>query len=501
MISLTVLTGIAVTYHSCKQPNGKETTYQQMSQDDSNISTEIKRELSVVPNVSAENVNVETLQGIVTLTGTAKNILAKEKAKEVAMRIKGVKSVINDIKVKTPFIPNNILEEHVTDAIIKDPAIESAEMEVEADSGKITITGTVDSWQETQIAGNTVKSVSGVTEVENNLNFHYEQRNYQDQEMEDEIKAMMYDDVLVDGADINVDVQDGIAVLSGTVASAAEKEEAIKNSWVNGINDVKAEDLKVTDWNRSVKYREGKYVQKPDEELEEAIKRQFLYDYRVNPFDLKVNVKNGKAYISGNVTNLRAKRLAKQDAQNVVGVVSVKNNIQVQPKEDFSTKTIKDNVKNALEFDPYLENYDLKVEAKNDKVMIYGNVDKYFEKAHAEKAAEKVAGVSEVENNIKIGKKDSDNVLVDYWKPYPLSFTRFPDEENLKEEVEKQLWWSPYVDEDEINIEIKGDKVILTGQVETYKEKQEATRSAFEAGAPEVENKVKVGYALNEGSS
>ncbi len=40
------------------------------------------------------------LEGIVALTGTAKNILAKEKAKQVAVRFKKVKCVINDIEIR-----------------------------------------------------------------------------------------------------------------------------------------------------------------------------------------------------------------------------------------------------------------------------------------------------------------------------------------------------------------------------------------------------------------
>jgi osmotically-inducible protein OsmY len=66
--------------------------------DDSWITTKVKAKL-LENKVSATNVHVKTLDGVVELTGTAKSMDESSKAASLAGGIKGVKSVTNDIKV------------------------------------------------------------------------------------------------------------------------------------------------------------------------------------------------------------------------------------------------------------------------------------------------------------------------------------------------------------------------------------------------------------------
>ena len=57
------------------------------------ITTKVKSELATTSDVKSMNVDVKTVDGVVTLTGTLANTLAVEKAISAAKSVKGVKSV------------------------------------------------------------------------------------------------------------------------------------------------------------------------------------------------------------------------------------------------------------------------------------------------------------------------------------------------------------------------------------------------------------------------
>jgi hyperosmotically inducible protein len=60
------------------------------------ITTKVKSELATTSDVKSMNVDVKTVNGVVTLTGTLANALAVEKAISAAKSVKGVKSVEAD---------------------------------------------------------------------------------------------------------------------------------------------------------------------------------------------------------------------------------------------------------------------------------------------------------------------------------------------------------------------------------------------------------------------
>jgi osmotically-inducible protein OsmY len=65
--------------------------------DDSSITLSVKNAFVSNKNVDASSISVETLNGVMMLSGFAKNTLEKNTAEEVTNSIKGVKSVKNKI--------------------------------------------------------------------------------------------------------------------------------------------------------------------------------------------------------------------------------------------------------------------------------------------------------------------------------------------------------------------------------------------------------------------
>ncbi|HSN54356.1 MAG TPA: BON domain-containing protein [Candidatus Sulfomarinibacteraceae bacterium] len=68
--------------------------------DDSWISTKIKSKLAADPDINKFNIDVDVLQGVVTLSGTVKTSYARANAEEIASRTKGVVDVKNLIEVE-----------------------------------------------------------------------------------------------------------------------------------------------------------------------------------------------------------------------------------------------------------------------------------------------------------------------------------------------------------------------------------------------------------------
>lgn len=68
--------------------------------DDASITAKVNAELARDKELSAIRVDVDTRDGVVTLTGPIPTASAKERAAEVANKIKGVESVNNQLTIK-----------------------------------------------------------------------------------------------------------------------------------------------------------------------------------------------------------------------------------------------------------------------------------------------------------------------------------------------------------------------------------------------------------------
>lgn len=70
--------------------------------DDAWISTKVKAKIAADPDINAFNIDVDVLQGVVTLAGEVKTAYAQRRAEEIATRTEGVKDVRNLITVEAP---------------------------------------------------------------------------------------------------------------------------------------------------------------------------------------------------------------------------------------------------------------------------------------------------------------------------------------------------------------------------------------------------------------
>lgn len=90
----------AVVLAACSALSGRETAGEYV--DDTAVSTKVKAALVRDPVVKASQINVETMQGVVQLSGFVDSQQEVERAAQLARSVEGVRQVRNDIIVRSP---------------------------------------------------------------------------------------------------------------------------------------------------------------------------------------------------------------------------------------------------------------------------------------------------------------------------------------------------------------------------------------------------------------
>ncbi|HET8580512.1 MAG TPA: BON domain-containing protein, partial [Nitrospiraceae bacterium] len=135
------------------------------------LQRDVLEEITWEPSVAVPEIGVTVYDGVVTLTGNVDNLPAKWAAETAALRVSGVRAVVNDIQVKLA-TDNRRLDQDI--ALAACTALEwnvvlPKKLQVTVDDGWISLTGKVQ-WQfQKNVAEETVKLLTGVKGVINNI--------------------------------------------------------------------------------------------------------------------------------------------------------------------------------------------------------------------------------------------------------------------------------------------------------------------------------------------
>lgn len=468
--------------------------------DDEAIHRAIHGEILMDGSVDVANVDIEVAHGIATLTGEVDSVLARERAARLASVVRGVRAVSNRLEVALhPEISDEDLRVRVIDALLHDPAADGLEVAVEVDAGRVTLTGTVQSWAERQVCERVASGVEGVTWVENELLFDIA-TDRSDPEIRADVEARLRHDALVRGGGIEVAVEDGVVTLTGLTGSVAEKQRAAMDARVAGVRSVDATGLEVDPMVALDHLRDPDHAAVSDERIEDAIRLTAALDPRVLSFEVEPSSEGGVVTLTGVVDTLKASASAAEIARNTAGVISVRNRIRVRPLEPRTDVEVQVAIEAALDRSAMTSDLDLEVQVQDGHATLRGEAASYVAKAEAGDLALTTPGVTSLDNEVEVAGPLDSYTPAPYLGLYGptllrgesyVSTHRRSDAE-LARRIRSQLWWSPFVDSDQVVVSVEDGKAVLEGEVDSWSERRAATENAFEGGAYEVVNRLDV---------
>ncbi|MEO8904830.1 MAG: BON domain-containing protein [Polyangiaceae bacterium] len=467
------------------------------------VNTEVKQavsgELYKDKHIDPTRMKVTATNGIVELTGQVDNALSKERATQIAEAVRGVRTVSNRMVVEPLSRPDRDMQRDVQNALSYNAATAKMPIHVSVAGGVATLTGSVRSWQERQLAERIAEGVRGIRSAQNELKSNStDKRNAN--AIADDVKTRLAWDALVEHDPITVAVTDNKLTLTGSAGSAAEKSRAISDARVEGVASIDATGVEVKWWDRpDPNLRVTRAKSDPD--IASAIKNAARYDPRVLSFNVTPTVHNGLVTLSGTVDTLKAKRAAEALARNTVGVVDVDNQLIAWSREPLSDKLLQSRIEAELAFDALTDSKDIRVTVGSGLVTLTGSVGTYFESAEALDAASRLAGVTHVADNLQVKDQvvpyvysawlDPYAPFVDAW--YVISPHPSGSDSMIEQRMKADFAWSPFILPQDIQIHVENGKATLTGKVQTSRERRAAAEAAIEAGAISVENRLKLG--------
>jgi hyperosmotically inducible protein len=151
---------------------------------DAGLTTKVKSKMVADGTVPASQINVDTKNGVVTLTGSVDRQTEKDQAILVARNTAGVKDVVDMISVRESSVSGNAPEpdrsmgERVDDAgitvavkgrLLEDPDVKGLQIDVDTREGVVYLTGSVRSDAEKEKAASLARETKNVKNVVTNL--------------------------------------------------------------------------------------------------------------------------------------------------------------------------------------------------------------------------------------------------------------------------------------------------------------------------------------------
>lgn len=169
-IAMTLVIGALALGYACA---GNRSVEQQF--DDVGVTTALGTKLALDTEIDRYRIDIDTMNGIVTLRGAVSNAEQRTEAERIARGTEGVRDVINELEIDpTPRTASTAFDDAWITTMIDaklsvDPEVKSRQVDVDVRSGVVTLSGTVESEAARSEAEDLARSVDGVTQIVNEL--------------------------------------------------------------------------------------------------------------------------------------------------------------------------------------------------------------------------------------------------------------------------------------------------------------------------------------------
>jgi osmotically-inducible protein OsmY len=314
------------------------------------ITAKTKMALLTAEDVPATQINVDTVDGRVTLHGTVASAEEKARAEKAARTVEGVREVRNLLQVarggrtETAKASDEQLEQQVSDALERDRSLEDSSVSVQSvNQGVVLLAGKAASVSDHLRALERAREVPGVRQVKSEIQSPDRIADAEvradrekaesgtrgvgtaatDMWITSATKMRLLANADTPALDINVDTADGVVTLFGIVATPAAKTAAEAEARrVNGVTSVRNE-LQVVP-----KAREDQ-VEARDDQVEKDVEAALSRRATLSDADIDVDVKNGVARLTGTVPNQQERLEAAIAARSTRGVRAVQEDLRI----------------------------------------------------------------------------------------------------------------------------------------------------------------------------
>ena len=199
----------------------------------------------------------------------------------------------------------------------------------------------------------------------------------------------------------------------------------------------------------------AKMQTKTDSQIQQAVLSELKWDTRVEETEVGVTVEGGVVTLTGMLDSFAKKLAAQEAAHRVFGVLDVANDIQVRVPGSMARTDadIAQALRNALEWDVWVDQERIKSTVSNGFVTLEGEVTLFREREDVERVVRRLAGVRGLTNKIVV-------------KPAKIKA------EDVREAIEEALERRTEREARHIKVEVHDSEVKLSGPVRSRAEKR-----------------------------
>lgn len=218
--------------------------------------------------------------------------------------------------------------------------------------------------------------------------------NLTNEKLKRDLIDQLYWDGRVDASKVKVEVDNGVATLSGAVPTYGNRLAAEQDAWsVRGIREVE---------NRLVVELVPPYSPPSDGEIAKNVRSLLAWTPEVQPDQVQVSVLAGVVTLQGTVNQFWKKWKVENMIHNLGGVIDVKNHLVVVPTENVIDQEIAKHIEAALDRDVHTFAQQVNVKVEDGKVSLTGSVPSWYARWRAFDIAAVTPGVAHVDHELQI---------------------------------------------------------------------------------------------------